>query len=110
MAKARTKSASGGNTLRGRVQSVTNAVSHGWELICACDVVTTFCCKLISLTGEEIELSALSRHPLQVQKFSQGIHGGRNLDRVNTLHYQSSDFCQDLKEVMMMMIFADHFD
>ena len=66
VAKARTKSASGGNTLRGRVQSVTNAVSHGWELICACDVVATFCCKLISLAGEEIKLSALSRHPLQV--------------------------------------------
>ena len=58
------------------------------------------------VNSKSAQLSPLS----QVQKFSQGIHGGRNLDRVNTLHYQSSDFCQDLKEVMMMMIFADHFD
>ena len=37
------------------------------------------------------------------------IHRGGNLDRVTTLHYQSSDFRQDLKEVMTTMIFVDHF-
>ena len=35
---------------------------------------------------------------------------GGNLDRVYTLHYQSSDYRQHLKEGMMMTIFADHFD
>ena len=55
-----------GKTICGRVGSVLNAVWHGWELICACDVACCNYTKLISLAGEDIELSASSRHPLQV--------------------------------------------